>query len=242
MDALPGIRFGSTIASAARAHGLDPALLAAVAAQETGGPGSNSGANIVGDGGHGRGLFQIDDRYHAFAATPAAMQPAQNANYAAGMLSDLIAQNGGNVRAALSAYNCGLADGDRDGHDVARRTAARLRRFGHAALRRNPAGDAANGDRRSADGRREHKRTGRRSGSSPAAFDSGLHSAELVVHLLLERSRAKAAVSKRTRPTRRWHRSSILLAADSSDRATSRYRRLDALTRFPEYATWASIS
>ncbi len=107
MDALPGIRFGSTIASAARAHGLDPALLAAVAAQETGGPGSNSGANIVGDGGHGRGLFQIDDRYHAFAATPAAMQPTQNANYAAGMLSDLIAQNGGNVRAALSAYNSG---------------------------------------------------------------------------------------------------------------------------------------
>jgi len=107
MDALSGIRFGSTIASAARAHGLDPALLAAVAAQETGGPGSNSGANIVGDAGHGRGLFQIDDRYHAFAATSAAMQPAENANYAAGMLADLIAQNGGNVRAALSAYNSG---------------------------------------------------------------------------------------------------------------------------------------
>lgn len=107
MDALPGIRYGSTIAAAARAHGLDPALLAAVAAQETGGPGSNSGANIVGDGGHGRGLFQIDDRYHAFASSPAAMDPAQNADYAAGLLSHLIAQNGGNVHAALSAYNAG---------------------------------------------------------------------------------------------------------------------------------------
>ena len=52
MDALSGIRYGSEIAGAARAHGLDPALLAAVAAQETGGPGSNSGANVVGDGGN----------------------------------------------------------------------------------------------------------------------------------------------------------------------------------------------
>jgi Transglycosylase SLT domain len=107
MDALPGIRYGGEIAGAARAHGLDPALLAAVAAQETGGPGSDSGANVVGDGGHGHGVFQIDDRYHAFATTPAAMQPAQNADYAAGLLSNLIAQNGGNVRAALSAYNAG---------------------------------------------------------------------------------------------------------------------------------------
>jgi hypothetical protein len=110
MDALSGIRFGPAIASAARAHGLDPALLAAVAAQETGGPGSNSGANVVGDGGHGHGVFQIDDRYHAFANTPAAMQPAQSADYAAGLLSNLITQNGGNVRAALSAYNSGSPD------------------------------------------------------------------------------------------------------------------------------------
>src|SRR5271166_496635 len=107
MDALPGIRFGPEIAGAARAHGLDPTLLAAVAAQETGGPGSNSGTNITGDGGHGHGLFQIDDRYHAFASTPAAMQPGANANYAAGMLANLLQQNGGNVRAALSAYNAG---------------------------------------------------------------------------------------------------------------------------------------
>jgi len=78
-----------------------------VAAQETGGPGSNSGANIVGDGGHGRGLFQIDDRWHTFASTRAAMDPAKNADYAAGMLSGLLKQYGGNVREALSAYNAG---------------------------------------------------------------------------------------------------------------------------------------
>ena len=84
-----GVAYAPQIASAARRHGLDPELLAAVAAQETGGPGSNAGRNVVGDGGHGHGLFQIDDRWHAFARTPEAMDPGQNADYAAGMLSGL---------------------------------------------------------------------------------------------------------------------------------------------------------
>jgi hypothetical protein len=84
--------------------------LAAVAAQETGGPGSNCGHNIVGDGGHGRGVFQIDDRWHAFAQTPAAMDPAQNADYAAGMISGLLQRYGGDVHRALSAYNAGDPD------------------------------------------------------------------------------------------------------------------------------------
>ncbi|MEO6991209.1 MAG: transglycosylase SLT domain-containing protein [Candidatus Baltobacteraceae bacterium] len=103
---LSPIRYGPQIEAAAQRHGLDPRLLAAVAAQETGGPGSNSGANIVGDGGHGRGLFQIDDRWHAFAKTPAAMDPAQNADYAAGMISGLLSEYG-DVHEALSAYNAG---------------------------------------------------------------------------------------------------------------------------------------
>jgi hypothetical protein len=101
------VAFAPQIAAAAQRNGLDPTLLASVAAQETGGPGSNSGANIVGDGGHGHGVFQIDDRYHAFASTPAAMDPAQNADYAAGMLHGLLQTYGGDVHAALSAYNAG---------------------------------------------------------------------------------------------------------------------------------------
>jgi hypothetical protein len=107
MDTLSGIRYGSQIAAAARANGLDPQLLAAVAAQETGGPGSNSGANIVGDGGHGHGLFQLDDRYHPIAVTPAAMDPATNADYAGKLLSGLLQHYGGDLHAALSAYNAG---------------------------------------------------------------------------------------------------------------------------------------
>src|SRR5215475_12760651 len=74
-----GVAYAPQIASAARRHGLDPDLLAAVAAQETGGPGTNAGRNVVGDGGHGHGLFQIDDRWHAFARTPEVMDPASNA-------------------------------------------------------------------------------------------------------------------------------------------------------------------
>jgi hypothetical protein len=107
MNDLTGIRFGPQIVAAARAHGLEPALLAAVAAQETGGPGSDSGRNVTGDGGHGHGLFQIDDRYHAFAGTPAAADPAANANYAAGMLRGLLDRYGGDAHRALSAYNAG---------------------------------------------------------------------------------------------------------------------------------------
>jgi hypothetical protein len=101
------VAFGPQIAAAASRHGLDPRLLAAVAAQETGGPGADSGRNVVGDGGHGRGVFQIDDRWHPFARSPAAMDPAQNADYAAGLLASNIDRYGGDVHAALSAYNTG---------------------------------------------------------------------------------------------------------------------------------------
>ncbi|MDP9110713.1 MAG: transglycosylase SLT domain-containing protein [Candidatus Eremiobacteraeota bacterium] len=100
------IAYAREIHAAANRHQLDPRLLEAVAAQETGGPGSNSGRNIVGDGGHGKGIFQIDDRYHAFARTPEAMQPAKNAEYAAAMIAGLL-ERYGSVHKALSAYNAG---------------------------------------------------------------------------------------------------------------------------------------
>ncbi|MBV8529886.1 MAG: transglycosylase SLT domain-containing protein [Candidatus Eremiobacteraeota bacterium] len=122
--AADGVAYAPEIAGAARRYCVDPDLLAAVAAQETGGPDTNSGRNVVGDGGHGHGLFQIDDRSHPFAETAAAMDPAQNADYAAGMLSGLLKRFGGNVREALSAYNSGspTAEGTKtrwsDGSDL----------------------------------------------------------------------------------------------------------------------------
>lgn len=105
-----GVAYSGEIAAAAARHGVDAKLLAAVAAQETGGPGANAGHNIVGDGGHGHGLFQIDDRFHDFARTAAAMDPAQNADYAAGMISGLLHSYSGDVHKALSAYNAGSGD------------------------------------------------------------------------------------------------------------------------------------
>ena len=101
------VLFGPQIQAAAAAHHLDPKLLAAVAAQETGGPGANSGRNIVGDGGHGHGVFQIDDRSWSFARTAAAMDPGRNAQMAASILEDNLHRYGGDLRAALSAYNSG---------------------------------------------------------------------------------------------------------------------------------------
>jgi hypothetical protein len=80
---LSGISFASEISIAAAANHLDPTLLAAIAAQETGGPSSDSGQNIKGDctpNCHGYGVFQIDDRSHSdFTSTPQAMNPAVNA-------------------------------------------------------------------------------------------------------------------------------------------------------------------
>jgi hypothetical protein len=106
MDTYLTVAYGSEITAAATRHHLDPRLLAAVAAQETGGPGADSGRNIVGDAGHGHGVFQIDDRWHAFARTPAAMDPASNADYAAGVLESNLGRYG-DLRSALSAYNAG---------------------------------------------------------------------------------------------------------------------------------------
>jgi hypothetical protein len=104
---ISGVRYAPQIEAAAAAHGLDPKLLAAVAAQETGGPGTDSGRNIVGDSGHGHGVFQIDDRSWNFAKTPAAMDPGRNADMAASILADNLQRYGGDVHAALSAYNSG---------------------------------------------------------------------------------------------------------------------------------------
>src|SRR5215469_14652331 len=101
------VNYSPQIEAAAQAYHLDPRLLKAVAAQETGGPGSDSGHNIVGDRGHGHGVFQIDDRYHDFAKSADSMNPAKNAMYAARMISNNLKAYGGNVREALSAYNAG---------------------------------------------------------------------------------------------------------------------------------------
>ena len=102
-------------ARAERAAGLPECLLLAIASRETG------CRDVVGDHGHGRGYFQIDDRYHhgwlarhgagAPGTTP---PPVEAATYAAGIVESNLAygrlygvRGAELMRFALSAYNAG---------------------------------------------------------------------------------------------------------------------------------------
>jgi soluble lytic murein transglycosylase-like protein len=88
-------------------YSLDPLLVLAVIDRET------NGANVKGDGGHGRGLMQIDDRSHPFATCAddtgreLAMDPAMCIHYGCRLLARLLLSFGGNEAPALAAYNAG---------------------------------------------------------------------------------------------------------------------------------------
>jgi soluble lytic murein transglycosylase-like protein len=56
------------------------------------------------DQGHGKGLFQIDDRFHPFAETPDVWDAAKNANYGCALLHSLH-QEYGNWPEAIMHYN-----------------------------------------------------------------------------------------------------------------------------------------
>ncbi|MCW2963495.1 MAG: hypothetical protein JWO17_747 [Actinomycetia bacterium] len=133
--------------SAEKRHGLPRALMLAIASRETG------CRDIVGDFGHGRGVFQIDDRFHHewlaahAAAAPGALPPLKAA---AELAATLLAggldvartralKDEAAVKFAACAYNAGtggaldgLRRGDPDlattgrdyGSDVVRRMRA----------------------------------------------------------------------------------------------------------------------
>lgn len=114
------VQYGGEIISSSTQYHIDPFLFAAVAAQESGGPGQNSGNNhveILQDGtvGGGRGLFQLDTHWHAIARTPDAMVPALNADDAAKFLGNLLRKyssvHPSDPEAyALTAYNAGAGE------------------------------------------------------------------------------------------------------------------------------------
>ncbi len=93
---------GQMLDAAARKYGIPPNILKAVAWQEsTWRPNARSF-----DGGHGKGVMQIDDRFHAFARTNDVFDPAKNIDYGAKYLSDLYKKTG-DWNAALKRYNGG---------------------------------------------------------------------------------------------------------------------------------------
>src|SRR5262245_29122061 len=78
-------------------------ILLAIASQET------DARNIRGDGGHGRGLMQIDDRYHQtfLRNNQEGMDVETNVEYAAALLANNIAYFKGSYEQGIAAYNCG---------------------------------------------------------------------------------------------------------------------------------------
>lgn len=62
--------------------------------------------NFTGKDGHGKGIMQIDDRYHNFAKITAPNNDRKMIDYGAQFLADL-KQQFGNIKDALSAYNAG---------------------------------------------------------------------------------------------------------------------------------------
>lgn len=101
-------------AASEAAHGLPPGILSAIASRET------NTKNIVGDGGHGRGLMQIDDRSHSSwlvghgAGDGGAPDVGAAIDLAGSMIAASIAHGRANgvadsdlLKYAASAYNAG---------------------------------------------------------------------------------------------------------------------------------------
>jgi LysM repeat protein len=94
------------VEAAAAQYDLPPALLFAVMSRES------NGNNELGDGGHGHGLMQIDDRsWGSWLAThDDGMDPASNIMEGAAILRSNIDYFGGNVAYGLAGYNCGAGN------------------------------------------------------------------------------------------------------------------------------------
>lgn len=95
-------KFHDAIMRAAEKYRVPASVLFGILSRET------NGQLINGDGGHGRGPWQIDDRSHAsWLSSHDAMNIDQSTDYAASILRSSIDAKGGDLRAGIAAYNCG---------------------------------------------------------------------------------------------------------------------------------------
>lgn len=114
-------RYRTTIETVAKRHDLAPALVAAIGSRESrwGLALSPKGPHGKGDHGHGRGLMQIDDRFHEFARSGKWQDPESNLEYGCALLVSYYHELGNTtklpqgpvlMRAALAAYNSGCGN------------------------------------------------------------------------------------------------------------------------------------
>jgi soluble lytic murein transglycosylase-like protein len=119
LDGLPVrlLRWERQLHAAQLCYGVGPFLLAAIMDRESlGGEAlTPKGPKGTGDHGHGRGLMQIDDRWHkTFLAAKADdgtylwQDPTFNVMYAAQLMRRNLDALKLNPYAAVAAYNCGL--------------------------------------------------------------------------------------------------------------------------------------
>ena len=103
------------IASAAARHGVRADVLTAIGSRESHlGQMPPLARDWTGDRGHGRGVFQIDDRWHGpFVRGHANDDHAAHADYAARFLKRLVTRYGGDYVRALAAYNAGPGNVDK---------------------------------------------------------------------------------------------------------------------------------
>lgn len=96
----------SMIVRIAKEEGVDPAIMLAIAQQESG-----FNPNVVGDGGKSFGLFQIYSSAHP--DYKGGTDPEANTRYATRLFKGLLNQNNGSVNRALWAYNAGQGNVNR---------------------------------------------------------------------------------------------------------------------------------
>jgi soluble lytic murein transglycosylase-like protein len=96
-----GTPYAAEITAAAKAHGVDPALLAGLVKQESGfNPNAGSGAGA-------KGLTQLMPATAAGLGVTNVLDPVQNLNGGAQYLAQQLKAFGGDVTKALAAYNAG---------------------------------------------------------------------------------------------------------------------------------------
>jgi hypothetical protein len=95
--------YNDSINKYASKYGIDPNIIRAVICVESG---WNPDA-LSFDGQHGKGLMQIDDRFHDFAKTQDVFNTDKNIEYGTKLLSDYIKEFDGDVESGIGAYNSG---------------------------------------------------------------------------------------------------------------------------------------